>query len=93
MSGPTIEVAYALAERQHLLTLTLAAGATVADALRVAAAHPPFDQLDLEAAAVGIFGDRVGRERTLEDGDRVEIYRPLRIDPREARRRRSRAAP
>lgn len=94
MTGPTIEVevVYALPRRAHRLTLALPAGATVADALAAAADRVPFDGLDLEAAPVGVFGDRVERDRPLENGDRVEIYRPLTIDPREARRRRVRAA-
>jgi hypothetical protein len=86
-----VEVAYALRRDQHVVSLMLPAGATVADALRAVAAQPPFDQLDLEAVPVGIFGDRVARGRALEPGDRVEIYRPLVIDPREARRRRAAA--
>lgn len=87
-----VEVVYALPRRAHRLTLTLPAGATVADALAAVADRSPFDGLDLDGAPVGVFGDRVERGRPLEDGDRVEIYRPLAIDPREARRRRVRAA-
>lgn len=86
-----IEVVYALPERQHRVTLTLPAGARVAAALEAAAGHPPFDGLDLAAAPVGVYGDRVDRNRVLEDGDRLEIYRPLNVDPREARRRRAAA--
>ncbi|MEQ8484787.1 MAG: RnfH family protein [Marinovum algicola] len=86
-----VEVAYALPEAQTVIELTLPAGATVADALRSAAAQPPFSGLDLDAMAVGIFGDRVSRDHALTEGDRVEVYRPLRVDPREARRRRAQA--
>ena len=84
-----VEVAYLLPERQHVVAVSLPAGATVADALRAVAERPPFDALDLDAVPVGIFGDRVSRSRRLESRDRVEIYRPLNIDPREARRRRA----
>jgi hypothetical protein len=95
MSGPgdtiEVEVVYALARRQHLVPVVLPAGATVADALRAVAARPPFDQLDLDTVPVGIFGDRVNRDRRLEPRDRVEIYRPLAIDPRQARRQRAQA--
>ena len=91
MAPPTVdvEVAYALPRQQHVVALTLPAGATVADALRAVAHRPPFDELDLDSMPVGIFGDRVARERRLEPHDRVEIYRPLELDPREARRRRA----
>lgn len=84
-----IEVAYALPDQQFVIALTLPAGATVADALAAVAALAPFAELDLDAVPVGVFGDRVPRERLLEDRDRVEIYRPLVTDPREARRRRA----
>jgi uncharacterized protein len=82
----TVEVVYATSERQSLVSLALPAGATVGDALDAVAAHPPFDVLDLKEAPVGVFGDRCGRDRPLAEGDRVEVYRPLRVDPREARR-------
>ena len=84
-----VEVAYALPRRQHVVTVALPPGATVADALRAVADRPPFNELDLESVPVGVFGDRVPRDRRLQPHDRVEIYRPLRIDPREARRRRA----
>ena len=84
-----VEVVYARPERQDLVTLTLPAGATVADALAQVADRAPFAALDLARMPVGVFGDRVDRSRRLVQGDRVELYRPLVIDPREARRRRA----
>ena len=85
-----VEVVYALPARQHSVALRLPRGAPVADALAAVATQPPFSTLDLERIPVGVFGDRVARERPLEHGDRVELYRELLIDPREARRRRAR---
>ncbi len=94
MTAPLeLELVYALPDRQHVVALTLPAGATVADALRAVSGVAPFDALDLDAVPVGIFGDRVSRDRQLADGDRVEIYRPLAEDPREARRRRAARQP
>jgi len=61
-------------------SLNLPAGATVRDALAASG---------LEAHACGIFGKRVALDRKLAEGDRVEIYRPLALDPKEARRRRA----
>jgi len=84
-----VEVVYARPERQYLETLALPDGSMVADALRAVAGRPPFDALDLDVMPVGVFGDRVDRDRVLENGDRVELYRPLEVDPREARRRRA----
>jgi uncharacterized protein len=76
-----IEVVRALPERHEHVLLELAEGATVAAALRAAG-------LSAEAG-VGIFGRLVALDRLLADGDRVEVYRPLRQDPREVRRRRA----
>ncbi len=84
-----VDVVYALPDVQHQVRVELPAGATVADALGAAAEHPPFDTLNLATAAVGVFGDRVERDHPLQPGDRVEIYRPLDLDPREARRQRA----
>jgi uncharacterized protein len=84
-----VEVVYALPQRQVSVAVRLSAGATVADALAAVATHAPFDELDLAAVPVGVFGDRCERHRPLADGDRVEIYRRLHIDPREARRKRA----
>ena len=77
-----VEVVYALARRAEIASLTLPAGATVRDALA---------RCGLAAgSAVGIFGKRAALDTVLSEGDRVEIYRPLEIDPKEARRRRAR---
>ena len=77
-----VEVVHARPDGAEALSVTLPAGATVRDALLAS-------KLAAEAKAVGIFGKRVSLETALHDGDRVEIYRPLAIDPKEARRRRA----
>ena len=77
-----VEVVYALARRAGTVSLTLPAGATVREAL-ARAGFPA-------GSAAGIFGTRVTLDTVLSDGDRVEIYRALAIDPKEARRRRAR---
>ena len=81
-----IEVVFAERDGQQVVTLALDEGATAHDALResgLAVRHP---EVDLGGAALGIFGRRVSSGTPLHDGDRVEIYRPLVIDPKEARR-------
>ena len=83
-----VEVVYALPDVQHRLHLELLEGATVGAALEAVRRIPPFDGLDLEAQPVGIFGRMVGQDEVLGPDDRVEIYRPLEVDPKEARRRR-----
>ena len=81
MAKLRIEVVRALPQRQDLVVLELAAGATVRTALAAAgltAVH-----------AVGIYGRRATLDTRLADGDRVEIYRPLQAEPQAARRRRA----
>lgn len=84
-----VEAVYALAEYQYQERLELAEGARVRDALEALADRAGFAELDLESVPLGIFGEPVSRERVLADGDRLEIYRALRIDPMAARRRRA----
>lgn len=84
-----VEVVYALPEQQHRVHLELEKGATVGEALEAVRRLPPFDSLPLESVEVGVFGRVAGRDTLLGPGDRVEIYRPLQVDPKEARRRRA----
>lgn len=88
-----VEVAYALPERQILIPLEVPEGCTVLEALLRSEIAEQVDGLDVERAAIGIFGRRVEdpRRQMLANGDRVEIYRPLSVDPMESRRRRAKA--
>jgi len=91
MSALHIEVAYALAEAQYVVDLTVPDGATVADALSKLGSAAGFEGVDLDAAAVGVFGTVItDRSQRLVEGDRVEIYRPLTVHPVMARRLRAR---
>jgi uncharacterized protein len=87
-----VEVAYAEPRRAVIKTYRLGIPATVGDAMRLAAADPAFAGVDIDAAAVGIFGKVVTAGHALADGDRVELYRPLAEDPKKARRARAREA-
>lgn len=71
--------------------LSLAAGATVAEALQHSGLSQRHAGLDLGAAPMGIWGVLCRRDDVLRDGDRVEVYRPLQVDPKEARRQRYRS--
>lgn len=84
-----VEVVYAMPERQELVPLELEAGATVADAIERSGLAGCFDGFEVAPSAVGIFSRKVALDRVLCDGDRVEIYRPLLADPKEARRQRA----
>ncbi len=87
-----IEVASAEPARAVTQSYSLPSPATVGDALRLAIADPAFAGIDIPSATVGIFGRVVGPGEPLSDGDRVEIYRPLEVDPKNARRERAREA-
>ena len=76
-----IDAVSALPEHQYEVTLELMDGPRAADALAVLAGHDGFADLDLDTVPIGIFGEPVGRDRVLEDGDRLECYRPLKVDP------------
>ncbi|MCB1685187.1 MAG: RnfH family protein [Pseudomonadales bacterium] len=84
-----IEVIYALADHQHLVHVELPVGATVAEALAAVSRMAPFSGLDLQGDNIGVFGRRVSHSTALQPGDRVEIYRPLLNDPRQARLQRA----
>ena len=87
---PTIEVVHARPDRQRVVELPLAEGMTAMKAVRASGLLEDFE-LDPAALALGIYGCRVDGARLLRAGDRVEIYRPLAADPREARRRSARS--
>jgi putative ubiquitin-RnfH superfamily antitoxin RatB of RatAB toxin-antitoxin module len=84
-----IEVAYAEPRRGIVKAYHLAAGATVADALSLAALDPDFAGVDLANSPVGIFGIPAEPHDVLREGDRIEIYRPLAADPKVTRRQRA----
>ncbi|MGD8385366.1 MAG: RnfH family protein [Lysobacterales bacterium] len=86
----SIEVVLALAASQEIRRLELPAGSTVADAIAVAGFPESAPGYEFDPDKVGIFGARKPLDTVLRDGDRVELYRPLLADPKEARRQRAR---
>ena len=83
-----VEVCYAVTDRATRIEVTLKAGATVADALATSDILIALS-LDRQPLSYAIFGRRATMDTVLGDGDRVEILRPLVVDPMEARRRRA----
>ncbi|HSG97149.1 MAG TPA: RnfH family protein [Woeseiaceae bacterium] len=81
-----VEVVFAVPDRQLLEVVQVPADATVADAIRRSGIGRAFPDVDVEALQAGIWGKPVARDQLLKDGDRVELYRPLAMDPRDARR-------
>lgn len=81
-----VEVVYALPERQSLVAVSLPAPATARQAVAASGLLQRYPDIDLHHVTLGVFGMVVAHDHALREGDRVEIYRPLRMDPREARR-------
>lgn len=84
-----VEVVYALPERQALYLLTVEEGATVRTAIEASGVLREFPEIDLARNRVGIYARLATMDTPLSEGDRVEIYRPLTADPKEARRARA----
>lgn len=89
-----IEVAYGLPQEQVLLSLTVPAGTTARDAVALSRLAERYPDIDPAQVPLGIFGKllKAPEQQVLRAGDRVEIYRPLLIDPKEARRLRAERA-
>jgi putative ubiquitin-RnfH superfamily antitoxin RatB of RatAB toxin-antitoxin module len=84
-----ITVAYSPAARQvEQIELRLPAGSTVRDAVQASGLRARYPALELGLAGVGVWGRPAPPEQPLRDRDRVEIYRPLTVDPKVARRER-----
>jgi putative ubiquitin-RnfH superfamily antitoxin RatB of RatAB toxin-antitoxin module len=84
-----IEVVYATPQKQVLLSLSVPQGSTVAEGIDQSAIQEEFPGMDIKSDSVGIFSRKVPLEHVLREGDRIEIYRPLVVDPKEARRQRA----
>jgi uncharacterized protein len=85
-----IEIVFAQPQQASIMALRMPRGSRVGDALAAAAGDAKFDGMDLANAPVGIFGRPALRDQELNDGDRLEIYRQLTLEPKAARRARSR---
>jgi len=84
-----VEVAYAPPGKPMHRHLRVASGSTVGDAIHASGLLARCPEIDMNRNRVGIFGRLAQLDTPLRNGDRVEIYRPLRADPKEARRRRA----
>lgn len=84
-----VEVVYATPRKQLLLAVDVPEGCTVEQAIERSGIRHEFEELKVGLTAVGIFSRKVALDRELRAGDRVELYRPLIADPKEARRKRA----
>jgi len=88
----TVEVAYALPERQSLLTVSVARHSSVQQVIEQSGILQQFNEIDLTTQNVGIWSRPVKLDDNVKAGDRIEIYRPLIADPKDLRRRRAEKA-
>lgn len=95
----SIEVAYALPDRQKIQSIQVARGTTALEAAKQSGIQSHFPDIDLGSSAMGIFGNELGSrglsapdEYLVRQGDRIEIYRPLIADPKVVRRQRAEEA-
>lgn len=88
----SVAVAWATPGAQDVVALRLPAGATVGDAVVRSALAGPWG-FDPERVSLAIAGRRVRAATPLRDGDRIDVLRPLLVDPKDARRRRAEAKP
>lgn len=84
-----IEVVYALPEKQVVQRINLPDGTTAEQAVKMSGILRQFPEIDLLQNKLGIYGKLIKPATILRDRDRIEIYRPLRVDPKESRRRRA----
>jgi|TARA_B110000093_G_scaffold64406_1_gene69994 putative ubiquitin-RnfH superfamily antitoxin RatB of RatAB toxin-antitoxin module len=84
-----VEVAYALPDKQSLVSLEVEKGTTLQEAIEASGILDSFEQIDLTKDRVGIFSKFATLDTVLREKDRVEIYRPLIADPKQVRKERA----
>jgi len=84
-----VQVVLALPGCQRVVDLCMTPGATAMDAVVRSQLPGVLSATETRNLRLGVYGREVGHDFLLRDGDRVEIYRPLQVDPKEARRRRA----
>jgi len=84
-----VEVAYALPEQQFVIPVIVKAGVTIEQVIQQSGILQKRKEIDLNVNRVGIFGRMMKVTDVVNDGDRIEIYRQLKADPKEIRRRRA----
>lgn len=86
-----VEVAFALPTEQKIIALQVEDGTTAYEAVARSGITEVFPEIDINSNPMGIFGKliKAPKEQMLKEGDRVEIYRPLIADPKEARAKRA----
>ena len=88
-AGITVQVCYALPDSTFLRSVCLPAGTTIEQAVAQSGLLKAIHGIVLAVNMVGIYGKRKALDTVLRAQDRIEVYRPLQADPKEARRRRA----
>jgi putative ubiquitin-RnfH superfamily antitoxin RatB of RatAB toxin-antitoxin module len=83
-----VEVCYANGPLVFLRALSVPAGATVAHAIEQSGVQVAAPEIDLASCRIGVYGKLKTLDTALREHDRIEIYRPLQADPKDARRKR-----
>ena len=86
-----IRVAYATREEQVIIELSVPHGTTIQEAIQRSGILNRYPDIDLRRQGVGVFGQARALDYCPRTGDRIEIYRPLVLDPKEARRKRKKS--
>ena len=84
-----IQVVFATCSRQVMIGLEVAEGTTIAESVEQSGIRAQFPEEDIGQLKFGIWNKVRSSNEVVSEGDRVEIYRPLEADPKEARRRRA----
>jgi len=92
-AGLRVCVVYALAQFQRLVNVELPPGSTLMNAVEASGLLQDFPEILHNPLRLGVFGRERALDEQLQNGDRVEIYRPLQADPKEARRQRAERRP
>jgi len=92
MSSITVQVTYALPDKQTVITLAVPVACNAQQAVEKSGVLSQHPEIPWPDSKLGIFGKIVPHNTQLKEGDRIEIYRPLIIDPKESRRQRAQLA-
>lgn len=84
-----VEVCHALPERVFLRELTVATGTSLHQAIVASGLLEQMPEVDISVLKVGVHGKLKPLDAAVREGDRIEVYRPLQADPKDARRRRA----
>ena len=87
-----VDVVYALPKQQKIISVKVKPGTTAIEVLKQSNMLVFFPDIDLETIKLGVFSNLVKHDRVIEQGDRLEVYRPLIADPKDVRRKRAEKA-